>query len=148
MKARELMTEDPICCTPDDTMESAAQHMLEGDVGSIPVVDDLQGRHIVGVVTDRDIAVRGVASAHGPDTVVRNVMSRDPHCCVADSDVEEVEQIMAEYQVRRVPVLDDEGRCIGIVAQADLARAEQAVGDDDVRRVVERISEPARQHQR
>jgi CBS domain-containing protein len=142
MKAREIMTEDPACCTPEDTVQDAARLMVEADCGCVPVVDDPRERHLVGVVTDRDIAARAVARGSGPETRVREVMSSDPECCTPDSDVHEVERIMADRQVRRVPVVDGDGCCVGMVAQADLARAEGAVDDHQVRRIVERISEP------
>src|SRR3954449_4709559 len=100
MKARELMTADPACCTPDDTVQSAARSMMDRDCGCLPVVDDLGTRHVVGVVTDRDLATRALARGRGPDTLVRDVMSERPTCCSPASELGEVEQIMAEHQVR------------------------------------------------
>jgi CBS domain-containing protein len=97
------------------------------------------------VVTDRDIALRGVAKGKGPDTRVRDVMTQDPFCCSADADIRDVERVMAERQVRRIVVVDADGRCAGMIAQADLALAaerKQEVSDLEVARVVERISEP------
>jgi CBS domain-containing protein len=116
--------------------------MVDRDCGCLPVVDDMGTRHLVGVVTDRDLAARALAQGRGPDTPVREVMSGSPSCCTPDSDVGEVEQIMAERQVRRVPVIDDRGCCVGMIAQADLARAEDEAGDREVRHTIERISEP------
>jgi CBS domain-containing protein len=95
----------------------------------------------VGVVTDRDLATRGLARGLGPDTPVRDLMSENPSCCQPDDDVAEVERIMTERQVRRVPVVDADGRCVGMVAQADLAREDGAVDDRELGRVVEAISE-------
>jgi CBS domain-containing protein len=143
MKARELMTNDPACCTPDQTIREAAELMRECDCGCIPVVQDSSSRKLVGVVTDRDIAVRGAALGKGPDTLVRDVMSLGPKCCSPDDDVEAVERIMSSEQVRRVPVVDEEGCCVGMVSQADLALNDRAASEKDVGRVVERISEPA-----
>lgn len=141
MKAREMMTENPACCTPDDTVEHAAKLMMKNDCGCLPVVGDMESKEIVGVVTDRDLACRCLGEGKGAETQVSEVMSANPSCCTPDSDVDEVEQIMAERQVRRVPVVDDRNCCVGMVAQADLARADQE-SNRDVRRTVERISEP------
>lgn len=141
-KARDIMTENPACCTPDDTVQAAAHLMAERDCGCLPVVDYMGQRHVVGVVTDRDLATRALAEGRGPDTRVGEVMSSDPSCCTPDSDLAEVERIMAERQVRRVPVVDDAGCCVGMIAQADVARDERDADDHEVRRTLERISEP------
>ena len=145
MKARELMTVEPACCTPDQTVHEAAQLMRDNDCGCVPVVEDSKTNRIIGLVTDRDITCRCIAEGKGPDTLVREAMSRDPKCCGPDDDVDTVERIMAEAQVRRVPVVDDRGCCVGIIAQADLALNERAASDRDVGRVVEQISTPAHQ---
>ena len=145
MKAQEIMTAGPACCTPDDTAQEAARLMEENDCGCVPVVEDQNSRRLAGVVTDRDIALRAVGRGRGADTKVRDLMSTDVNCCGPDSDVEEIERIMSDQQVRRVPVIDDAGCCVGIVAQADLARAnDRSVSERDVARTVERISEPTR----
>jgi CBS domain-containing protein len=146
MQAREIMTERPACCTPDETMQRAAQMMKEHDCGCLPVVEDTRTRRVIGTVTDRDLACRGLAAGKGPDTSVREVMSKDPICCRAEDDVGQIEQIMANEQVRRVPVVDERGCCVGMVAQADLALHEEAVSSSEVGRIVERISEPAGRH--
>ncbi len=146
MKARELMTSDPTCCSPDDPIQRVAQLMAEKDCGCIPVVADGTNSRVIGVITDRDVAVRGVAQGKGPDTRVRDVMTADPFCCALGADVQDVERVMADRQVRRVVVIDDAGCCVGIIAQADLARAAERtrdVSDVELARVVERISEPA-----
>jgi CBS domain-containing protein len=145
MKARELMTTDPACCTPESTAYVAARLMADCDCGVVPVVEDTQSMRLVGVVTDRDLAVRGLAQGKGADTKVRELMSSEPYCCRPDDDVQDVERTMAERQVRRVPVVDENVCCVGIIAQADLARAaahEQGVSEREVARVVEQISEP------
>lgn len=144
MKAREIMTENPACCMPSDSVRDAAKLMAANDCGCIPVVADMESRQIVGTVTDRDIACRCTAEGKGPETRVEEVMSPNPSCCGADDELEQVERIMSERQVRRVPVVDGSGCCIGMIAQADVARAaDRGVSDDEVGRVVERISEPA-----
>jgi CBS domain-containing protein len=143
VKARELMSAQPACCTPDNTIREAARLMRECDCGCIPVVEDKQSMRLVGVITDRDIACRCTAEGKGPETPVRQAMSGDPKSCSPDDEVATVERIMAEAQVRRVPVVDDRGSCVGMIAQADLALNDRAASDSEVGRVVERISEPA-----
>jgi CBS domain-containing protein len=141
MKAQELMTKEPACCTPESTVREAARLMQEQDCGCIPVVERGTTR-LVGVVTDRDIACRGVAQGRGPQAMVGEIMTTDPRCCHREDDVAAVEQIMMQAQVRRVPVVDDRGDCVGIIAQADLALKSGAASDSEVGHVVERISEP------
>jgi CBS domain-containing protein len=145
VNARDIMTANPTCCTPDDTAQSAAREMVASDCGCLPVVDDRETRRIVGVVTDRDLASRCLAEGLGPDTRVQDVMSSNPSCCSVDDDVRDVERLMADRQVRRVPIVDGEQRCVGIVAQADIARDEKDFDDHEVRQTIERISEPTRQ---
>lgn len=147
MKAQEIMTTNPACCTPDDTAQEAARLMAECDCGVLPVVADRQTMRLVGVVTDRDLAVRGLAQGKGADSRVRDLMTAHPLCGSPDDDLKEVERAMAENQVRRVPIVDRGGRAVGIVAQADLARAAErrkGISDREVARVVEKISEPRR----
>ncbi|HEY5062179.1 MAG TPA: CBS domain-containing protein [Gemmatimonadaceae bacterium] len=137
------MTPEPACCSLKDTIEKAATLMSENDCGCIPVIDERDGGRIVGVVTDRDIAVRAVARGRLPDTAVQEVMSEGIQSCSADTSLAEVERAMTEHQIRRILVLDRDGCCSGIISQADLARAQQssAVSADDVALVIERISE-------
>ncbi len=144
MRVQELMTKNPACLTADQPVREAAIMMRDQDCGLIPVLESKSGP-IVGIVTDRDIALRVVAEGRGADTPVRSVMSDDPSCCLVDDDVSRVKDIMAERRVRRVPVIDGKGRCVGIVAQADLLRAAEArtdVSQQEVARVLERVSEP------
>ncbi|HEY6960213.1 MAG TPA: CBS domain-containing protein [Candidatus Limnocylindria bacterium] len=137
MNVNELMTRDPASCRPDDVCAQAAMLMREEDCGSIPVVDD--GR-LVGIVTDRDITVRCVAAGHDPKTTrVSEVMSADPICVQPDTSAEEATKIMAERQVRRLPVVAD-GRLVGIVVTAQLARSEKP---GQVGKTIKDISEPA-----
>ena len=143
MKARELMTADPTCCTPEATVQQAAQLMRDHDCGCIPVVEDEATRRLVGVITDRDIVVRCTAEGKGPQTRVKDAISPNPKSVGPDDDVETVESIMAGEQVRRVPVVDQRGCCVGMIAQADLALNHRAATESEVGKVVERISEPA-----
>lgn len=143
MKAGELMTGSPACCTPEDSIQRAAELMRSCDCGCVPVVESSESKRLIGVVTDRDLAVRALAQGKGPETVVREVMSKTVHTCNPDDDVATVERIMVTHQVRRVPVVDTEGNCLGMIAQADLALNSAAASDREVGRVVEQISEPA-----
>ena len=146
MKVRDIMTQDPACCSSRDTLEKAAHLMEEFDCGCIPVVEDGEDNVVIGVITDRDIAVRAVGHGLKGDTPVAEVMTEEVCCCSADADLGTVEQLMADRQIRRIVVVDDGGCCVGMVAQADLARAAESnrdVTDEEVGRIVERISEPA-----
>lgn len=145
MQAREIMTPSPSCCSPDDSLQDVARTMRDQDCGAIPVVDN---GCVVGIVTDRDLAVRAIADGKNADTKVGEVITRDPCCCEPDADLRDVEKIMADSQVRRVPVVDADGCCVGIISQADLARAAfdgRQVSENEVAIVVERVSEPPRE---
>ena len=144
MKARDIMTENPSCITPESTSRQAARLMEENDCGSLPVVESDQTKRLVGVVTDRDLALRVLGRGLSPDTPVREVMSGGDVACVRQDDsLDEVEKLMGNRQVRRIPVVDQDNRVIGLIAQADLARERKKVGDKDFGKVIEKISEPA-----
>ena len=121
MQVSQIMTPDPDTARLQDTLQAVAAKMDNGDYGSMPVID---GGRLVGVVTDRDIAVRAVAQGLGPDTEVRGVMTPDPVCVSADSEVEEAAEIMQQEQIRRIFVTDDDDRLVGVVALADVALGE------------------------
>jgi CBS domain-containing protein len=142
LRVKQVMTANPACCTPQSTAREAATLMRDHDCGSIPVVENMQGKRVVGIVTDRDLAVRGLARGRGPDAPVREVMTDDPVTCVPEDNVEDLRQVMVQELVRRVPVVDADGALVGIVAQADLARVEGAASDREVGRIIEAISEP------
>ena len=143
MLAREIMTKDPACCTPNDTAQRAASMMTDNDCGSLPVLDD---DRLVGMITDRDIAIRGVGQGKGPETIVRDLMSTDLVTVGPDDDVDRVAITMAEKRIRRLPVVDGDGNSVvGLVAQADIARNDSAVKDRTTGQVVEEISRPSRQ---
>jgi CBS domain-containing protein len=116
--------------------------MRDRDCGSIPVVESSSTRRLIGTVTDRDLAIRGLAASLGPETAVRDLMTPEPITCVPEDEIEDLRQVMIEQQVRRVPVVDVDGLLVGIVAQADIAREEGAASDREVGRIVEAISEP------
>jgi CBS domain-containing protein len=122
MRVIEIMTPDPACCTPDTRLPQIARLMVSIDCGEIPVVDDLETRNLLGVVTDRDIVCRAVAYDHIPaDVRASEVMSSPVIAVSEDADVEECYEKMEQHQIRRIPVLDARGRISGIVAQADIA---------------------------
>ena len=141
MKINEVMTRDVQTVTPDQTAREAATFMLNSDAGSMPVTD---GDRLIGMVTDRDIAVRGVARGHGPDTPVRDIMTSGIICARFDDDVEEVAKKMSEAQVRRLPVIDDQERLCGIVSLGDLSRETDG---ETAHHALEGVSAPGGQHQ-
>ena len=145
MKARDLMTPDPAQVTPSDSLQRVSQLMAEHDCGCIPVVTATDHRELVGVVTDRDIAIRAVAEGRPASTPVGEIMTQNPDCVTPDDDLERVEKLMADRQIRRVVVFDDTGECVGIIAQADLARAAKRRNDPSPKEMVdvlEKISQP------
>lgn len=141
-KCREVMTKDPTCCVPSDTASRAAQVMKSEDVGPVPVVEDLRTKKLIGIVTDRDLAIKVVAEGRDSTrTVVGDVMTRELVTCRADDDLEKALDAMAEHQVRRIPVLNGGERIVGIIAQADIAtRVEEP---ETTAEVVEEISKPS-----
>ena len=143
MKVREIMTLDPEAITPDQPLSRAAELMRDRDVGMIPVVTDDVSRTLVGLITDRDIAVRHVAEAHPEGCTVGSHMTRDNLATVRDTDdCEQVFESMKRREVRRIPVVDSRGALLGVVAQADIA-VHRAIPREEVADVVEAISEPA-----
>jgi CBS domain-containing protein len=141
MKVSEVMTRDVKTVRPDDTAREAARFMLSEDAGSMPVSD---GDRLIGMITDRDIAVRGVAKGYGPDTPIRELMTNDLICAREDDDVEEVAMRMSQAQVRRLPVIDANEKLCGIVSLGDLARE---TDDDCAEEALEGVSQPGGQHQ-
>ena len=141
MKVSEVMTRDVQTVRPDQPVQQAASFMLSADAGSIPVTD---GDRLIGMITDRDIAVRGVAKGYGPDTPVRELMSDGIICVRVDDDVEDVASKMSEAQVRRLPVIDDDERLCGIVSLGDLSRD---TDEDCASEALEGVSEPGSSHQ-
>jgi CBS domain-containing protein len=141
MKVSEVMTRDVQTVRPDQPVQQAASFMLSTDSGSIPVTD---GDKLIGMITDRDIAVRGVAKGHGPDTPVRELMTDDVICVRDEDDVDDVASKMSEAQVRRLPVIDQDQRLCGIVSLGDLSRdADEACASE----ALEGVSQPGGQHQ-
>ncbi|MEA2693894.1 MAG: hypothetical protein QOJ16_3281 [Acidobacteriota bacterium] len=142
MKVRDIMTANPATVNPETTAEQAAKLMEQHDCGALPVVEK-DSRRLVGMVTDRDLAIRGLAQGKGGNTPVRELMTANPATVRENESLDDVEKVMARQQVRRVPVVDDSGRPVGVVAQADLALERKEVGNKQVGKVLESISEPA-----
>ena len=121
MRVSEAMTRDVRVANPGQSIREVARMMDEIDAGALPVGEN---DRLVGMITDRDIAVRAVAQGKGPDTPVRDVMSREVKYCYEDEDLEHVAENMGELQVRRLPVVSRDKRLVGIVALGDIARSE------------------------
>jgi CBS domain-containing protein len=119
MQVSQCMTRDVRVISPEDTIERAAQLMAQIDAGVLPVSS---GDRLVGMITDRDIAIRGVGEGCGPNAKVRDVMSQEVKYCFDDEDTGDVLENMAEIQVRRLPVIDHDKRLVGIVSIGDLAK--------------------------
>jgi len=135
----EIMSKDPVCCVPSDTVDVVARVMVTEDIGAIPVVHDLRASLLIGIVTDRDLVIKVVAEGSDPKTVtVGEVMTREPVACRAESNVLVALDAMAEHQLRRIPIVDEHHRLVGIIAQADVAA--RLARPAETARVVEEIS--------
>ena len=123
MKVKEIMTNDPTCCTDTVSLHEAAQMMANYNCGAIPVVESRENKKPIGMVTDRDITIRTLAHNKNPlKMVVGEVMTDNPITVTPETSIEECCQTMEKNQIRRVPVVDEAGVLCGIVAQADVAR--------------------------
>lgn len=145
MKARDIMTPGPARVTPSDSLERVSQLMAEHDCGCIPVVSAADQPEVIGVVTDRDIAIRAVAKGRPSSTPIGDIMTTNPECCSPDDDLGRIERVMSDKQIRRVVVIDDTGDVVGIIAQADLARAAKRTQEPSPKEMVdvlEKISRP------
>lgn len=140
MQVKEVMTADPACCTSETGLQEVAQMMVDHDCGEIPVIQNKQTRVPIGVITDRDIVCRTVAQGLNPlDLTVADFMSKPCVTVTPDMTVEECSKILEDNKIRRVPVVDADGSCCGIVAVADIAlNAKRSVAAD----VVKEVSEP------
>ncbi|MEW6752711.1 MAG: CBS domain-containing protein [Candidatus Latescibacterota bacterium] len=119
---RELMTEEVVCCEPQDTVRDAARLMKEHKVGSVPVCRSADSRKLLGIVTDRDLVLDVIALDRDPrGTAIADVMTTDLVTCLPEDNAREAMEKMARYQVRRIPVVDPQGSLLGMVAQADVA---------------------------
>lgn len=142
MRIQDVMTRNPRSVPPATTAREAARLMRDEDVGIVPVVE---GSRLVGVVTDRDLALRIVADGRDAETAIRDVMSAERLVtCGPDEELDGAMETMASEQLRRIPIVDERGTLVGIVAQADIVR--KAHDDRKAEQTVERISEPGGRH--
>ena len=147
MKAQDIMSKDPICVTPDASLVDAARIMKDENIGVVPVVDSERSRRLVGILTDRDIAIRAVADGRdGATTSVGHIMTADVRTSSPTDSVDDVMELMGREQVRRIPVVDDRGTLVGIIAQADIVL--EANDDKRAEKTVEQISQPTGKHAR
>src|SRR5713226_1998651 len=121
-KCSDVMTKDCTCCLPKDTVNLAAQSMKAQDIGALPVVDGHETKKLVGIVTDRDLALKVVAEGRDPrQTRIEEIMTRSLVMCNLQDDLQLALEAMSQRQLRRIPVVDNQGRLVGIIAQADVA---------------------------
>ncbi len=121
-KCSDVMTRNPVSARPDDSVASVARLMKENDIGPVPIVEDNNSKRLVGIVTDRDLAIKVVAAGRDPQTTpVREVMTTNVITCRDDDDIETALDAMSTQQLRRIPVVDDGNKLLGIIAQADIA---------------------------
>ncbi|CAG0985741.1 Hypoxic response protein 1 [Anaerolineae bacterium] len=121
-KCTEVMTKSPVCCLPNDTVSKVAQLMKSKDFGSVPVIENEQTKKLIGIVTDRDLALKIVAEGRDPkSTKAEEVMTRKVVTCRAEDDLQKALDAMSEHKLRRIPVVDNNTGIVGIIAQADVA---------------------------
>ena len=143
-KCRDVMTGDPVCCVPNDTAARVAKLMKTENIGSVPICEDRHGKKLVGIITDRDLALQVVAeSRDASSTTLQSLMTRQPFTCRAEDNLQKALDEMEKHQVRRIPVVDNNGQLIGIISQADVAnRGEEP---EKTAHVVGEISRPSMQ---
>ena len=121
-KCDEVMTKNPVCCLPNDMVAKVAQLMKRENIGPIPVIENEQTQKLVGIVTDRDLALKIVAEGRdAKSTKVEAVMTRKVVTCRAEDDLQKALDAMSEHQLRRIPVVDNDNKILGIISQADVA---------------------------
>jgi CBS domain-containing protein len=137
MKVKDIMTENPACCLTTTSLQETAQMMHEHDCGCIPVVEDMESKKPIGTITDRDITIRTVAHGKNPmQMTAGEVMTMQVVTVTPDMSVEECGNVMEGNQIRRVVVVDENGACCGMVAQADIAlNADQSTSAEVVQEV-------------
>jgi CBS domain-containing protein len=131
---KDVMTPDPKLITPADNLQQAAQQMRENNCGILPVQD---GDRLVGMITDRDIVIRCIADGKGPDTQVRAAMTEEVKYCFEEDEVEDVCQNLGENQLRRLPVLNQEKRLVGIVSLSDLSSVEPDIAGEALNQITQ-----------
>lgn len=142
MQVKEIMTQNPECCTPDSTLSDVARMMEVNDCGCIPVVDSFLGMKPIGTITDRDITIRAVAAKHNPvDMKASDIMTTEIATVKPQTSLEECLSVMEDREIRRVLVVDEQGKCCGIVAQADVVQS--SASPIRTNKVIREISESA-----
>ena len=141
MQVKDVMTTDVELVRPTQTIRQAALVMGKSDCGALPVADK---DSLIGMITDRDIAIRAVAAGKGPKTLVRDVMSQEVLYCFEDQDLDEVSRNISDIKVRRLPVIDRDKRLVGILSLADMAL--KANGTEPAAEALKAISEPGGEH--
>jgi CBS domain-containing protein len=145
MKAQDIMSKNPTCVTPDTTLADAARLMKTENIGVLPVVESQSSKRLVGVLTDRDIAVRAVAEGRdGSSTSVGHIMSSNVRTSATGDSVSDVMDLMGREQVRRVPVVDERGALVGIISQADIVL--EAKDETRAEKTIEQISKRTGKH--
>ncbi|WP_033541866.1 CBS domain-containing protein [Planococcus sp. CAU13] len=137
MKVTDIMTSDVDTCTPQSSLQEVAARMKEINVGSIPVVDNDK---LIGIITDRDLVTRGIAENVSLDTAVSEILTTDMVTGSKDMSVEDAAELMAEHQIRRLPIVEDD-KVVGIVALGDIAVKDKSYGNADI--ALDEVSEPA-----
>jgi CBS domain-containing protein len=140
MKVRDAMSRDPCVVNPNQTIRDAAKIMADMDIGALPVGEN---DRLVGMITDRDIAVRAVAAGRGGDDKIADVMSQEVLYCFDDEDLDDVARNMGDEQVRRLPVVNRDKRLVGIISLGDLSHKEDPA---KVGKTVSQVSEPGGEH--
>ena len=140
-KCSEVMTREPACCEPGDSVSRVAGIMKREDVGSVPVVESHEDKKLIGIVTDRDLVVKILADGADIErATARDAMTPNPASCHESDPIDQAVKLMSERQVRRMPIVNDQGRLTGIIAQADVAT--RVSRDATTGELVEAISEP------
>ena len=141
MNVENIMTKQPVCCGPSDTVQHVAQMMRQNDIGAMPVVSDLVSKDLVGIITDRDLCITAMADCRDPRTTpIVDYFTKTVVTCTPDDSLELCEQKMKQHRVRGIPVVDKKNECVGMVVQADLARVDKA---ESFLEMVAEISRPS-----
>lgn len=140
MNVESVMTKQPICCGPSDTVQRVAQLMRQHDVGAIPVVSDLVSKDLIGIITDRDLCVSAMADGKDPRTTpIVGYFTKNAITCAPEDTLAACEERMKQHRIRRIPVVDKRNSCVGIVVQADLARVDKP---EEFQALIAEISKP------
>lgn len=141
-RCKEVMTSDPMCCLPQDTADRLAKLMRDENIGSVPICQDRHSKKLIGIVTDRDLALQIATEGRDPRSVrAQEVMTSNPITCRPDDDLESALQAMERHQVRRIPVVNNNSELVGIISQADVAT--RSAEPRKTAEMVEEISKPS-----